>query len=568
MTTSRPEDPSPVLHYWSLSVEEQFYILWPAILIGLYAGLPGLASRGRRVAIGILGIGGISLIAAIWLTGVNQPWAFFLLPTRAWQLAVGGLIAVGLGRLSAIPPRLAATATVVGIASVLAAAFLFDDSTPFPGIAAILPVAGAALVILGGLPNEAPLPARVLALRPFRFLGRISYSLYLWHWPILLFGGMLLGPTMAIPLALLTFPVAAASQRWIEEPLRHGRFIGIKPRRNLLQAAGVGLAVVIASAAVTAIPAGPTSADAGGGGGVQAAPSAVIGTPGPVGSTPAEIGPQPCADCTVDDLSPPLDDLLTGRIGSGECDLQDMTHCVLGSSTPGAPVVALFGDSHAGNWTIVLSQLATDQGWRFVYLTHGGCPSVVTPTWNQKFRRAYAECDPWRERALARLEAEQPDLIIVANGEHYGLVDAAGGLVAYSDPLTEPWSQLWSDGLDKLLGQLTGIGGAVVVIGDGPVPNKAGLNPPECIARQQAAFRTCQAERSMAVRPAVHDLDRSIAASHGAVFVDPTPWMCGPEFCPAVIESFVVYSDGSGHLTMPFTLSLAAPLLAALPVPG
>jgi peptidoglycan/LPS O-acetylase OafA/YrhL len=562
-------DVSPVLHYWSLSVEEQFYILWPAILVGL-AALPGVFMRGRRVAIGILGIGVVSLVAAIWLTGVNQPWAFYLLPTRAWELAVGGLIAVGLGRLNAIPPRLGAGATVVGLVFIVAAALLFNDETPFPGIPAILPVAGAALVILGGLPKDAPLPARLLALGPFRYLGRISYSLYLWHWPILLLGGVLLGPTMAIPLALFAIPVAAASQRWIEEPLRHGRLIGIRPSRNLLQAAGVGLAIVIASTMVSAIPAGPAgpAGPAVAGGGIPARPSAPSGSPGTVDPSQGDVGPQPCAGCTFADLTPPLDDLRAGRIRDGRCEVPDMADCVLGSTSPDAPVVALYGDSHAGNWTAVLSQLASAQGWRFVHLTYGGCPSVPTLVWNRGLKRPYTECDAWRDQALARLDAERPDLIIVANGEHYDLADASGARVYYRDPLPPDWTQLWSSGLDTLLGRLKGISGAVVVIGDGPVPNKSDLQPADCLAKAQADFRTCQAARNRAVRPAVHRLDKSIAAAHGAVFINPTSWLCGADSCPAVIDTYIVYLDGSGHLTTAFTMSLADRLLAALPSPG
>jgi peptidoglycan/LPS O-acetylase OafA/YrhL len=547
-------DPSPVLHFWSLSVEEQFYILWPTILVGLYAGLPGIASPQRRVAIGIVVLGLLSLGAAIWLTGVNQPWAFFLLPTRAWELAVGGLIAVALGRLGGLSARLAASFTVVGLAFVIVSALLFNDATPFPGLAATLPVAGAALVILGGLPDESPLPARLLALSPLRFLGRISYSVYLWHWPILILGAAILGPTMTIPLALLSIPVAAASQRWIEEPLRDGRIIGIRPGRNLLQAAGVGLAVVITSVAVSAIPTGVTTAvtDTG-------------ATPKPL---PSDAGPRTCSGCTIADLTPTLDDLDVGRIADGVCEPEDLAECVLGASDPNAPVVALFGDSHAGSWTAVLAQLATTRGWRLVHLTYGGCPSLMTPVWSLRVNRVYHECDAWQDLALARLETEQPDLIIVANSEHYYLADRDGGRVDYTNPPTASWTQLWSAGLDRMLRRLTRLGGEVAVIGDAPVPSAAGVDPTACIARQQAGFEACRAQRSTAMPPQVHDLERSIAASRGVTFVDPTPWLCDAETCPAVIDHYVVYLDRSGHLTTPFVMSLADRLLSALPFPA
>jgi peptidoglycan/LPS O-acetylase OafA/YrhL len=561
-------DPSPVLHFWSLSVEEQFYIVWPTIIVGLYAWLPGVAVRGRRVAIGIIVLGLLSLTAAIWLTGVAQPWAFYLLPTRAWELAAGGLIAVGPVRLGGIPPRLAAIATVVGIAFVVAAALLFDDTTPFPGFPAILPVAGATLVILGGLPTHAPSPARLLAVGPLRYMGRISYSIYLWHWPILLFGVALLGSGMSIPLAVLVIPIAAASQRWIEEPLRYGRFIGTLPRRNLVQAAGVGLAVVMASAAVAVPGLGSSSAADGGETQTVAAQPTSSGTAGAVWPSPDDGGPRPCSDCTIEDLTPPLGDLRAGRIDDGDCDVRDAAACVLGASTANAPIIALFGDSHAGNWTAVLAELATAHGWRLVHLTYGGCPSILTPIWSVTLKRVHTECDSWRDQALARLEAERPTLTIIANSEHPILVDDTGRSVAYSDPPTPLWTQLWSAGLDRLLGRLSSVSGAVAVIGDGPVPIRSGFDPIACIAKQKSDFTSCLATRSTALPPAVHDIDRLVAASHGVTFVDPTPWLCSQETCPAVIDRFVVYMDSPGHLTTPFALSLADRLVSVLPFPS
>jgi hypothetical protein len=126
---------------------------------------------------------------------------------------------------------------------------------------------------------------------------------------------------------------------------------------------------------------------------------------------------------------------------------------------------------------------------------------------------------------------------------------------------------LWSAGLDKLLARLTTIGEAVAVIGDGPVTRSAGLFPPACIAKE-VDFRTCRVERRIAAPPAVLDLERSIAAAHGAAFLDITPWLCDKESCPVVIDHNIVYADGQGHLTTAFTLSLGDRLLAALPFPG
>ena len=209
--------PSPVLHFWSLSVEEQFYIFWPTLL-AVVAGATFLRGRHdagiRRLAIVLAVVLVGSLGLSILLTSVNQPWAFFSLPTRAWELALGGLLALP-GAARWVPARVAVPAGWIGLALIVAAGLFLDTSVAFPGVAALVPTIGAALVIAAGLAatptgSSRYAAGRVLGLAPIRFLGLISYSLYLWHWPI------------------LTLPEAAAGEplRW---PIRVA-LVGLRDR--------------------------------------------------------------------------------------------------------------------------------------------------------------------------------------------------------------------------------------------------------------------------------------------------------------------------------------------------
>jgi peptidoglycan/LPS O-acetylase OafA/YrhL len=591
--------PSPVLHFWSLSVEEQFYIFWPALLVCFHGWLPGVYSRRNRVAVGVVLLGVASLGLGIWLTGVNQPWAFFLLPTRAWELAIGGLIAVRARDLVALPRWLASIATVIGVVCVIASDVLFTDSTPFPGVAAILPVAGASLVIFGGLRSLTSLPARVLSIPPLRFMGRISYSIYLWHWPILVFGTLILGASMALPLALATIPVAAASQRWIEEPFRRGKFIGDLPRRNLFQAGAAAMVVVMACLAASPSLVGTAVAALGVGNSPPPVPTSVTVLPspsesassGPEGSpsvsgqpedsappSPAETSatpvpspdPVPCTDCAIGDLTPQLADVAGGAIPTCESVslLQDPFECVYGVPSSGV-VVAVFGDSHAQSWLPPLVDIANRQGWRLVALTAGGCPSASVSVWSHTLNRVNTECDEWRDRAFDRLTAERPQLVVVANASHYDLVDAAGALTAQVDaaaPIPE-WATLWESGVSGTLDRLISMGSLFTLIGDVPTPTLGGLDPSECIAANPTTFQICTTTPDLSVPVGVHALEASVAEAEGGTFVDPTPWLCTHDLCPAVIGRFVVYRDDSGHMTPPFAASLADSLAAAIDFP-
>ena len=519
--------PSPVIHFWSLSVEEQFYLVWPAVLLVLFTASTRVRHVGRSamlIAMGLLS--GTSLVLCIWLTGIDQAWAFYLLPTRAWELGAGALLAIGAGHMKVPGVRMATALATLGLAAVAAAALSFTDRTAFPGYAAILPVAGTAAVIFAGTRRE-PIPARLLALRPLTFLGRISYSVYLWHWPILLFAAVLYGHALPWPLALLlafaSIPVAAVTQRFVESPFRAGRFITTRPRLNLVQA--------VASALVLAVLAGA---------------AAFYAT--------ANVSIELTA------LQPPVAD--PQPKSGGWCiptsSVDDMSSCVHGNGE-GLATIILFGDSQAEQWYYPLRQIAADNGWRFVSLTRPSC-------YPEPFDVAYPaekDCPDWREHAYARIAAERPDIVVLSSHAR-SVVIADGRVVDGSLTQNRPVAmRVWGDALSQALERLQESAGRVAIIGETPLP---GQDVPSCLALHSDDFGLCARPVSSIPRD-WHLVDERVAAEAGATFIDPTQWLCTSDSCPAVIGSYLVYWDEE-HLSEPFSASLAGRIAAALPPLG
>jgi peptidoglycan/LPS O-acetylase OafA/YrhL len=533
--------PSPYQHYWSLGVEEQFYLLWPVALL-----LLALLVRRRRglVVGGIAVFAALSLVACIVMTQAQQPLAFFLLPTRAWELLAGALVgAAVLGRAPRMKPWIAAVGGWAGVATIVAAATLFDDSTPFPGTAALLPVAGTAAVIYFGSGRPAGGPATALSVRPMQFIGLISYSLYLVHWPLLvipraaigygrpleLWVTVLLGIVVALPLAYLLY-------RFVEEPLRSPVVLtGRRPRVTLLGTAAVtGVFTLVLASGLGWV----ATRELSGGSAVADAPTFPASPPAATPFVPSNLTPS--LEQAGDDVS---------SVYADGCHNDPATEtvqdCVYGNPE-GAFTVALFGDSHSAQWLPALEVLATaDREMAVRTYTKSSCPAADVTVLDKNI--PYRSCDRWRSSVMTTLAADPPDLVVFSSYSAYpleGITDAEDRLRA------------WEDGVRRSVTSLTEAGSRVVVIADTPRFDAA---PSLCISTHVEDVQDCAGRRSDVLDADQASAERRAAAAGGGAFADLTTFVCAVETCPVVVDNLLVYRDVN-HLTATYVRHLAPAL--------
>ncbi len=575
--------PSAFLHFWSLSVEEQFYLVWPALLL--------LLARGRRRWVGavlVVVLAG-SFAANLFLTDTALSWAFYSLPTRAWQLALGGLLAVAgtlPGRLPRVVAALVALAGWVALAGLVAAAMLIGDRTPYPGTAALAPaVAAAVLIASGTVPWGAGL---ILSSTPIRFLGRISYSLYLWHWPILVLVPVAVGTSLPVEarsvLALAAVVVAWASWRWVEEPFHHGRIsVVLGPRRAIpaglasiavvvLVASGLGIRSERAIDEIALGAAAPTPASTGSPAPTPSAtPLASPGSsPGPATPEPSPV-PEPTPTFAplltwrdIPDVTP-LDPIpLTVGIRPALADARTDTEalyrdrcasqvddpnprdCVYGNKA-GTFTVALIGDSHAGAWFPAVEALAIERAWRLVPYVKLSCPFLDMKVEHLDTALEYPECESWREEVLAVLAQRPPDLTIVAMS-HRGIFP----LLA-EDKRVDRQAQAIARAVGRIPGR-------VLIMVDTP---RTSVDIPGCIAEHASDVRPCAISRAVGFTSLFGDREAQAAALSGAGLIDLIPSVCPAMSCQVVRDGMILYRDNH-HLTATFSRSLGPALGAAL----
>jgi peptidoglycan/LPS O-acetylase OafA/YrhL len=582
---------SPVLHYWSLGVEEQFYLVWPALLV--------LTTRARQpraaLALALSVLVGVSFVFSFILTDASPAWAFFSLPTRAWELGLGGLLAATSIWHDRLPGRLLTPLGWLGLGAILLALVAIDPATPYPGIAALLPALGTVAVIVAGARSRSV--GRVLGATPLRFLGLISFSLYLVHWPLFVLpaANLPIGEELPLNVRLGLIPIAIllgwASYAWIERPFHRGLRMSLPPRPVLATAGlavaltvaisvGAGFAAVadlgpdVSASTSAAVDGDGRPAATGAGGAVEETPDGAGTRPGETagsgatdhagatpGPSPDESSPTPDGEAAVSgpqplpaDVRPALaraaadaEPLEADGCLPGQRQVQPI-RCVYGDPH-GSTTVALVGDSHAAHWFAAIEPIAKERGWRLVPFIKLSCRFIDMSTYSFWLHRDYTECDQWKTLVVRQVKELKPDLVILS-------VIRDGETSSATDP--DPVHQ--GKAMARLLEQLPG---RIAIIVDTP---NSRFDVPACVSRHRSDVRSCETARSTALGPDPGVVERTAAEATGATLIDLTPLICPGDRCPVVLRGMIVYRD-SHHLTATFARSLSAEIERLLPPP-
>ncbi|MFZ9483425.1 MAG: acyltransferase family protein [Ilumatobacteraceae bacterium] len=557
-------DPSPLQHYWSLAVEEQFYVVWPALIALVTLGASGVIAVRRRVALAIGALTVASFVLSGLLTTSQPSWSYFGLHTRAWELGVGALVATSGSRVSDKLGRLRSPLGWLGLLGIAGSAALFGRVTTFPGWAAVIPVVATACVLLAGATSRSAAargPEVILERRPLQVIGARSYSLYLWHWPVIVIAeSHLLRPlhTGEKVLALAaTIVLAELGYRWVENPVRRSATLVRRPAISTAMGGAlvcVALLSGIALADVRIVSSTGVTAEAPS---IDIATSTVPPTTA-ANTLPSETAPAPStADPTTTLPLPPLPistrdlpalpavveamsnevvpDNLRPSLGSAKGDTPPIyasgchqfqasaarPDCVFGEPA-GELTIALWGDSHAAQWFTPLETMALTHGWRLLSLTQGSCSFLEVTVYDRVNNRNFTNCTPWRTSVRELMRAEGVDIVIVS--QHFGLLDSA------TDAPISP--QRWADELPVVIDSLRADGIEPIVIGDTPNPDIA---TPDCVSERSRRVSGCAAPQYDNDDLAIAESIRAATTANAAGFVEPGEWLCDDQGrCPAL----------------------------------
>lgn len=508
---------NPMLHTWSLAVEEQFYVFWPVLIT-----MALQHRRSLKLLVGVLSIITIvSLAASIQLTTTSPAFAFYGLPTRAWEFGIGGLATlIPKGRIQ-VSARIWTAIGWLGLVLILLSFHFISEHDGVPGWIVVIPVVGTAVVLLAGaeLPHRGV--DRALDSRPLQFLGTMSYSWYLWHWPFLVFAAALfpaITPGGRILAAVAGLGVATIAHNVFENPLRFQPRLVRSPLLSL--AFGAALMAVSLSAALVTVR---------------------------FANHLADLPNMRAISIATEDISTlHRDECVSLARDSG------VKVCSFGDTTS-ATTVVLFGDSHAIQWFDPIRRIAEHRHWRLVTFLKSGCPATDIP--------AGRGCAPWRAQVFQKIHTLRPALIVVGNASVYlGSELHPGGKIPVS-------LKDWQSATRRTLTTLSASAPRVAAIRDNPMPP---FDVPTCLARavRHSWFpsASCEIDKSVGLSPGELRAEESaMQGLTGVDYIDLTDHFCVGNVCPSIKDGMIVYRDDN-HLTSTFAESLT-PVLEARLVP-
>ena len=569
--------PSPLQHYWSLAVEEQFYVLFPLLLLAVAAVVRRVTRRGRQQRLPfktvLAVLVAVTLGSFVWsvvATASSPTTAYFSTFTRVWELGVGAIAALVAPWVSQrLGPRLGALLGAGGLAAVVAACVLYTPATAFPGYAAALPVLGTVALLLSGLRRETQLvPLRwLLETRLMRTTGDWSYSLYLWHWPALVLAeahvGRELTATETAVVVLLVFNLAAATYQFVEQPFRSGLPAVRLRGARALALYPASIAVLVASTAgawgYTAYQGRETGDNPPITVAADAAAAAEERGEDAEALVKASVQAARGGTAIPSDLTPNLLDLRESIADVGDCDYteDDVRRLCVRGDTDGDKTLVLVGDSHARAWIPAMDQIATAAGWRAFYLVKPQCPAghvTVSPTADDDV--VFTACTEFQDWVTATIDSLHPDLVVISSAPPVnGVWDDDGVRHTAIDEVVP----LLEQGYDQMFLELQDDAERVVVIRDVP---KSEQDPGDCLSGSKPSLLDCMfspVERSTILG----DVVVRSAALNGAEVIDPTPWLCWRDECPVVIGGTLSYRD-TNHITTEYAARLAGSLGRAL----
>ncbi|HXQ29084.1 MAG TPA: acyltransferase family protein [Gemmatimonadales bacterium] len=513
---------NPLLHYWSLCVEEQFYLIWPALILLVLWG----CRKSRRVdsvlIATLLGVGLVSLLTSILVTKIDRPWAFFATPARAWEFACGGVTGLIVRSRGSGSARFANTVAAIGIACIAGAAFFFDDRTAFPGYAALLPVCGASLVLAVSTRDRGTPVTSALRARPLQILGDLSYSWYLWHWPVMLLlrnGGEEASLTRGAAGAVISLGLAWLTFHTIENPIRESKLLIARSRLSI--AGGLALAALGASTGLVTRHTARAALD---------------------------LPAQRPYESAVDDIA---------RVKADGCHLNffsvTLRDCVYGRTSADSTMM-LIGDSHAEQWFPAAEAMALRRGWRLISLTKAACPPFPYQPFDTTLDRPYVECTAWQEQVVRRVASTRPTLVIIGLSSGYDLHEDG-------DEKAPLEIARWRSAVRETLNRLRPLVGDLVLLRDTPVLTESA---PACLSRAAwlaqdkdtvCRFSPVSAPTQIAEQIAVAEFDRSGTAE----VVDMGSAICPDTWCGYERGGLVLFHDNN-HLTATFSRTLGPEL--------